>query len=64
MSDALPAPQQDGRRARYGTAGAAHGTPIGYANQEDLFPEATIGINAAVEYANAELGGIGGAARS
>ena len=45
-----------------GTAGAAHGTPItiGYANQEDVFPEATIGIEAAVKYANAELGGIGG----
>jgi branched-chain amino acid transport system substrate-binding protein len=45
-----------------GTAGAADGTPItiGYANQEDDFPEATIGIDAAVKYANAELGGIGG----
>ncbi len=45
-----------------GTAGAAKGTPvtIGYANQEDVFPEATIGIDAAVKYANAELGGIGG----
>ncbi len=45
-----------------GKAGAASGAPfkIGYANQEDLFPEATIGINAAVKYANAELGGIGG----
>jgi branched-chain amino acid transport system substrate-binding protein len=45
-----------------GSAGAASGTPItiGYANQEDVFPEATIGIDAAVEYANAELGGIGG----
>jgi branched-chain amino acid transport system substrate-binding protein len=45
-----------------GTAGAANGTPIkiGYANQEDVFPEATIGIDAAVKYANAELGGIGG----
>ena len=40
----------------------AHGTPItiGYANQEDVFPEATIGIDAAVKYVNAELGGIGG----
>jgi len=45
-----------------GKAGAATGTPItiGYANQEDVFPEATIGIDAAVKYANAELGGIGG----
>src|SRR5450631_4456024 len=45
-----------------GTAGAAHGSPItiGYANQEDVFPEATIGIDAAVKYVNAELGGIGG----
>jgi len=45
-----------------GTAGAAHGTPItiGYVNQEDVFPEATIGIDAAVKYVNAELGGIDG----
>lgn len=45
-----------------GTSTTAHGAPvtIGYANQEDVFPEATIGIDAAVKYANAELGGIGG----
>ncbi len=45
-----------------GSAAAAAGSPItiGYANQEDVFPEATIGIDAAVKYANAELGGIGG----
>ena len=45
-----------------GKAGVASGTPItiGYANQEDVFPEATIGIDAAVKYVNAELGGIGG----
>jgi branched-chain amino acid transport system substrate-binding protein len=45
-----------------GSPGAASGTPItiGYANQEDVFPEATIGIDAAVEYVNAELGGIAG----
>ena len=45
-----------------GTAGAASGDPvrIGYVNQDALFPEATIGIDAAVAYANAELGGIGG----
>jgi branched-chain amino acid transport system substrate-binding protein len=45
-----------------GTASAASGDPvtIGYANQEDVFPEASIGIDAAVAYANAELGGIGG----
>jgi len=45
-----------------GTAGAAHGSPItiGYANQEDVFGEATIGLDAAVKYVNAELGGIGG----
>jgi branched-chain amino acid transport system substrate-binding protein len=45
-----------------GTASKASGSPltIGYANQEDVFPEATIGIDAAVAYANAELGGIGG----
>lgn len=45
-----------------GTAGAASGDPIrlGYVNQEALFPEATLGIEAAVEYVNAELGGAAG----
>lgn len=45
-----------------GTAGEASGDPyrIGYINAEDLFPENTIGINAAVAFANAELGGVGG----
>ena len=41
---------------------AATGTPykIGYVNQDSLFPEATIGVNAAVAYANAELNGADG----
>jgi hypothetical protein len=41
---------------------AATGTPykIGYVNQDSLFPEATIGVNAAVAYANAELDGAEG----
>jgi branched-chain amino acid transport system substrate-binding protein len=45
-----------------GTAGAASGDPIklGYVNQEALFPEATLGIKAAVAYVNAELGGAAG----
>jgi branched-chain amino acid transport system substrate-binding protein len=45
-----------------GKGGEASGDPfvIGYVNQEDFFPEATIGINAAVEFANKELGGIDG----
>jgi branched-chain amino acid transport system substrate-binding protein len=45
-----------------GKAGQASGAPftIGYANQESLFPEATIGLDAAVKFANAELGGIDG----
>lgn len=45
-----------------GTAGAASGDPIrlGYVNQEALFPEATLGIKAAVEYVNTELGGAAG----
>lgn len=45
-----------------GTAGEASGAPykIGYVNQEDFFPENTIGINAARDYINAELGGAGG----
>lgn len=45
-----------------GAAGTASGDAfkIGYSNQEDVFPEASIGINAAVKYANAELGGMGG----
>ena len=45
-----------------GTAGAASGDPIviGYVNQESFFPESTLGLNAAVEYVNAELGGAAG----
>ena len=45
-----------------GTAGESSGDPIklGYVNQEALFPEATLGIEAAVEYVNAELGGAAG----
>jgi len=45
-----------------GTAGEASGDPIkiGYANSEDYFPEGTIGIEAAIEYVNTELGGAGG----
>lgn len=45
-----------------GKAGAASGEPIkiGYVNQEDFFPENTIGINAAVEYVNKDLGGAAG----
>jgi branched-chain amino acid transport system substrate-binding protein len=45
-----------------GKAGEASGDPIkiGYVNQESFFPEATIGIDAAVDFANKELGGIGG----
>jgi branched-chain amino acid transport system substrate-binding protein len=40
----------------------ATGTPIniGYVNEESFFPEATIGVNAAVMYANAELNGADG----
>jgi branched-chain amino acid transport system substrate-binding protein len=40
----------------------ASGTPIriGYVNQDSFFPEATIGVNAAVAYANAELNGADG----
>lgn len=45
-----------------GTAGEASGDPIkiGYVNQESLFPEATLGIKAAIAYVNAELGGADG----
>lgn len=45
-----------------GTAGAARGEPItiGYVNQEDAFPENTVGVEAAVAYVNAELGGVAG----
>ncbi len=45
-----------------GKAGAAAGSPIkiGYANDESFFPENTIGVNAAVAYVNAELGGAAG----
>ena len=40
----------------------ATGTPIdvGYVNQDTFFPEATIGVDAAVAYANAELNGADG----
>ncbi len=60
------------RRSRTSTAwaleytgspgGAAEGEPIriGYANSEPFFPESTVGVRAAVEYVNAELGGAGG----
>jgi branched-chain amino acid transport system substrate-binding protein len=42
--------------------GAAEGDPIriGYANSEFFSPESTLGVRAAVEYVNAELGGAGG----
>ena len=45
-----------------GKAQKATGTPfkIGYVNQEPFFPEATIGVDAAVAYANAELNGADG----
>ncbi len=45
-----------------GTAGEASGDAIkiGYVNQEDFFPENTIGIDAAVAFVNKELGGAAG----
>jgi branched-chain amino acid transport system substrate-binding protein len=45
-----------------GTAGEASGDPvrIGYANAEAVVPESTVGVEAAVEYVNAELGGVQG----
>ena len=45
-----------------GKAQKATGTPlkIGYVNQDAFFPEATIGVDAAVAYANAELNGADG----
>ncbi len=45
----------------HGKGGRASGTPftIGYAD-ETIFPEATIGLDAAVKFANSELGGIDG----
>ena len=44
------------------TPGEASGEPltIGYVNQEAVFPENTVGIKAAIEYVNTELGGFGG----
>ena len=44
------------------TPGEATGEPltIGYVNQEAVFPENTVGIKAAIEYINTELGGFGG----
>ena len=45
-----------------GTAGPAGAdvVKIGYVNQEDFFPENTIGLEAAKAYLNAELGGAAG----
>jgi branched-chain amino acid transport system substrate-binding protein len=45
-----------------GKAGAASGTPykIGYVNDDSFLPATTIGMRAAVDYINAELGGVGG----
>ncbi len=45
-----------------GTAQKATGAPvnIGYVNQDAFFPESTIGVDAAVAYANAELNGADG----
>ena len=45
-----------------GKAQKATGAPlkIGYVNQDAFFPEATIGVNAGVAYANAELNGADG----
>ena len=42
--------------------GSAEGEPIriGYANGEPFFPESTVGVRAAVDYVNAELGGAAG----
>ena len=44
------------------TPGEASGDPftIGYVNQEAVFPENTVGIKAAIDYVNTELGGFGG----
>jgi branched-chain amino acid transport system substrate-binding protein len=45
-----------------GTSAKASGKPlnIGYVNEDTFFPESTIGVEAAVAYANAELNGAGG----
>ncbi len=45
-----------------GKAQEASGAPfkIGYVNQDSFFPEATVGVDAAVKYANAELNGADG----
>jgi hypothetical protein len=46
----------------HGKPQAASGAPykIGYINDDSFFPEASIGVNAAVAYANAELNGADG----
>lgn len=45
-----------------GKKGVASGDPvkIGYVNSEDFFPENTVGIEAAVDFVNNELGGVAG----
>ena len=45
-----------------GTAGEAEGEPyrIGFAHSSDFFPEGDVAADAAVEFINGELGGVGG----
>lgn len=45
-----------------GTAGEAEGEPyrIGFAHSSDFFPEGDVAADAAVEFVNGELGGVGG----
>ena len=60
----LPVPPETAWALRYtgGAGAAATGEPvrIGYVNQDEFFPEATLGLDAAVAFVNAELGGAAG----
>ena len=60
----LPVPPETAWALRYtgGVGAPPTGDPvrIGYVNQDEFFPEATVGLDAAVAFVNAELGGAAG----
>ncbi|HEY5876543.1 MAG TPA: hypothetical protein VIT64_14655 [Ilumatobacteraceae bacterium] len=60
----LPVAPETAWALRYtgGVGAAATGEPvrIGYVNQDEFFPEATVGLDAAIAFVNAELGGAAG----
>lgn len=63
-TDVVESKQDIGWALEYtgGTSAVAEGDPIkiGYVNSEDVFPESTVGVEAAVAFVNEALGGVGG----